>query len=99
MVGRKFFAGREQQEKEKVFLKCKLVGNPLGKESDSQSLSGAGLPVQAAFAEGLLEGAFVSTVWPSATARQPLSLFASGSFPTLGIYNEESRGLITRHSY
>lgn len=53
LVGRKFFAGREQQEKEKIFLKCKLVGNPLGKESDSQSLRGTGLPVQAASAAGL----------------------------------------------
>lgn len=53
LVRRKFFGGREQQEKEKIFLKCKLVGNPLGKESDSQSLRGAGLPVQAASAEGL----------------------------------------------
>lgn len=84
MVGRKFFAGREQQEKEKIFLKCKLVGNPLGEESDSQFLRGAGLPVQVASAAGLSEGAFVSMIWPSATARQPLSFFASGSFPTLG---------------
>lgn len=50
LVRRKFFAGREQQEKEKNFLKCKLAGNPLGKESDSPSLRGAGLPVQAASA-------------------------------------------------
>lgn len=33
-VDRKFFAGREQQEKERVPLNCALAGNPRGQESD-----------------------------------------------------------------